>query len=76
MKSKKEEIVDAFIKHLIAISGAPGKILSDNGGEFYNDLFRELGEQFNTRPQLNPHGQMALLNVTMQSWEKWFINYC
>ena len=48
VKSKrKEEIVDAFIKHWIAIFGAPGKILSDNGGEFNNDLFRELGEQFN-----------------------------
>ena len=44
---RKEEIVDAFIKHWIAIFGAPGKILSDNGGEFNNDLFRELGEQFN-----------------------------
>ena len=48
VKSKrKEEIVDAFIKHWIAIFGAPGKILSDNGGEFNNDLFHELGEQFN-----------------------------
>ena len=44
---KKEEIVDAFTKHWIAIFGAPGKILSDNGGEFNNGLFRELGEQFN-----------------------------
>ena len=44
---KKEEIVDTFIKHWIAIFGAPGKILSGNGGEFNNDLFHELGEQFN-----------------------------
>ena len=44
---KKEEVVDAFIKHWIAIFGAPGTILSDNGGEFSNDLFHMLGEQFN-----------------------------
>ena len=47
-KSKnKEEVVDAFIMHWIAIFGASGKILSDNGGEFSNHLFHVLGEQFN-----------------------------
>ena len=34
IKSKKKEIVDAFIKHCVSIFGAQGKILSDNGGEF------------------------------------------
>ena len=29
---KKEEVVDAFIKHWIAIFGAPATIFSDNGG--------------------------------------------
>ena len=47
VKSKKKDVIDAFIKHWITILGAPGKILSDNGGEFSNDLFHMLGEQFN-----------------------------
>ena len=55
VKSKrKEEIVDAFIKHWIAIFGGPGKILSDSGGEFNNDLFRELGEQLKIVIMLTP----------------------
>ena len=51
---KKEEVVDAFIKHWIAIFGAPGMILSDNGGEFSNDLFHMLGEQFNINVKTTP----------------------
>ena len=47
MSKKREEVVDAFIKHWIAIFGAPGTILSDNRGEFSNDLFHVLGQQFN-----------------------------
>ena len=47
VKSKKREEIDAFIKYWIAIFGAPGTILSDNGGEFSNNLFHVLGEQFN-----------------------------
>ena len=43
---QKEEIVDTFIKHWIAVFGAPGVILSDNGGEFNNSLFLII-EQFN-----------------------------
>ena len=42
----KKEIVDAFIKHSIAISAAPGKILSDNGGEFNYSLLLNMAEQF------------------------------
>ena len=45
MKSKKkEEIAEAFINNWIAIFGAPKIILSDNGGEFNNELLRELCE--------------------------------
>ena len=48
IKSKrKEDIVDSLFKHWIAIFGPPRTILSDNGGEFNNNVFRELGEQFN-----------------------------
>ena len=32
-----------------ALFGAPGQILSDNGGEFNSDDFRIMGEQLNTR---------------------------
>ena len=45
---RKEEIVDTFIKHWIAVFEAPGVILSDNGGEFNNSLFLNMTEQFNT----------------------------
>ena len=48
------ELVDAFIKHWIAIFGAPGTIFSDNGGEFSNDLFHDLGEQFNINVKTTP----------------------
>ena len=44
---KKEELVGKFINNWIIIFGAPGKILSEHGGEFNNHLFRKLGEQFN-----------------------------
>ena len=43
----KEEIVDTFSKHYIAIFGAPDMTLSDNGGEFNNRLFLNMAEQFN-----------------------------
>ena len=51
---KKEEVADVFIKHWIAIFGAPGTILSDNGGEFSNDLFHVLDEQFNINVKTTP----------------------
>ena len=41
---KKEEIAEAFINNWIPIFGAPKIILSDNGGEFNNELLRELCE--------------------------------
>ena len=44
---RKGEIADSSIKHWIVVFGAPGVILSDNGGEFNNSLFLNMGEQFN-----------------------------
>ena len=44
----KEIIIEKFFMHWIALFGCPSKILSDNGGEFNNELMRELGEQLNT----------------------------
>ena len=61
VKSKKtDEVVDAFIKHWIAIFGAPGTILSDNRGEFSNELFHVLGQQINKckNNTRSLHGQM------------------
>ena len=50
VKSKRqEEIVDIFIKHWIAIFGAPGMIISDNGGEFNSTLFTNMAE-LNVKP--------------------------
>ena len=43
----KEIIVDNFFKHWVAIFGCPEKILSDNGREFNNGLFREMAELLN-----------------------------
>ena len=45
----KDVIVAAVLKIWISVFGCPGKILSDNGGEFSNDDFREMGEKLNTR---------------------------
>ena len=38
----KEEIVDQFFINWIKIFGVPKKLLSDNGREFNNELFREM----------------------------------
>ena len=44
---QKEVIIDKIFKHWIAIFGTPNLFLSNNGGEFNNELFREMGEQLN-----------------------------
>ena len=41
-------IVDAVMRHWIALFGAPRKFLTDNGGEFNNEEFRSMCENFNT----------------------------
>ena len=58
---QKEKIVDAFIKHWIAIFGAQDMILSDNGGEFTNSLSLNMANSLILlwkQLQKNPHGQM------------------
>ena len=44
---QKEVIIDKILKHWIGIFGTPNLFLSNNGGEFNNELFREMGEQLN-----------------------------
>ena len=43
----KEVIIDKVFKHWMALFGTPNLFLSDNGGEFNNDVFRKMGEQLN-----------------------------
>ena len=44
---RKEVIIDKIFKHWIALFGTPKLFFSDNGGEFNNYIFREIGEQMN-----------------------------
>ena len=44
---QKEIIIDKIFKHRTAIFGTPNLFLSENGGKFNNELFREMGEQLN-----------------------------
>ena len=43
----KEVIIDLIFKHWIALFGAPNRFLSDNGGEFSNELYKEMAELLN-----------------------------
>ena len=46
--SKQTEVlIDKIFKHWISIFGTPEIFLSDNGGEFNNVTFCEIGEQLN-----------------------------
>ena len=48
IKSKNASvIVEAVMRYWIALFGAPKKFLTDNGGEFSNNEFRSMGENFN-----------------------------
>ena len=44
---QKEVVIDKIFKHWSSIFGTPKLFLSDNGGEFSNDIFCEMGEQLN-----------------------------
>ena len=44
---QKEVIIDKIFKHWIGIFETSNLFLSDIGGEFNNELFRETGEQLN-----------------------------
>ena len=46
---RREVVVDAVLKIWVSIFGSPKKILSDNGGEFNNEDFNEMGEKLNTK---------------------------
>ena len=55
VKSKqKEEIVKAIFRIWITLFGPPNEILSDNGGEFNNDLLRDLSDQLNVFIRTTP----------------------
>ena len=41
---RHDVVIESVFKHWITLFGAPKKILSDNGSEFNNQVFRELGE--------------------------------
>ena len=44
---RHDVVIESVFKHWIALFGAPKKILSDNGSEFNDKVFRELGELLN-----------------------------
>ena len=46
---KKETIVNAILKQWVSIFGTPQSILSDNGGEFDNQLLRDIAELLDTK---------------------------
>ena len=50
----KEEIADKFCTMWISLFGAPKQILSDNGGEFNNELALQLGELLGIRVNMTP----------------------
>ena len=55
VKSKqKEEIVKAICTIWITLFGPPNDILCDNGGEFNNDLLRDLSDQLNVFARTTP----------------------
>ena len=45
---EKEEIIDKIFRHWVALFGCPRKVLSDNGGEFNNELFCDTAQLLNT----------------------------
>ena len=44
---RKEVIIDNLFKHWRALFGTPKMFLSNNGGVFNNEDFRQMGEQIN-----------------------------
>ena len=45
---RMDVIVEAVLKFWVALFGTPARFLTDNGLEFGNDEFREMGEKLNT----------------------------
>ena len=50
----KEMIVCRIFQHWIAYFGVPGKIHSDCGGEFSNEMFREMNEKLGIETSTTP----------------------
>ena len=48
---RQETIVEGIFKHWVSIFGAPRRLLSDNGNEFNNNVFRSMGELLNAEVQ-------------------------
>ena len=40
-------VLNKFLQHWVSLYGSPRKVLSDNGGEFNNEQFRDMEESFN-----------------------------
>ena len=50
IRSKDPGIVlNKFLQHWVSLYGSPRKVLSDSGGEFNNEQFRDMAESFNIR---------------------------
>lgn len=48
VKTKKSsEIINSFIHTWLSVHGPPRRVFSDNGGEFNNEEFRDMAENFN-----------------------------
>ena len=45
----KDIVVDQILKQWVSVFGCPQGIMSDNGGEFDNELLRDVGELLNTQ---------------------------
>ena len=58
---KPETILHNVMRHWISYFGRPGKIWTDVGGEFNNDIIRQLGETIGTRVETGA-GYSAWMN--------------
>ena len=55
LKTKKaEEVVAAYMNHIYYICGPSKTILSDNGSEFKNNMWKEVFERFRTEHRYTP----------------------
>lgn len=62
-------IIDKLFQHWIAVFGCPRRFLGGNGGEFNNELFRNISELLNVKmPQRkqNHLGPVVLQRHSMQ----------
>ena len=50
----KTAVVKKFLQYWISLFGAPQKVISNNGGEFDSNEFRDLCENFNMTVRTTP----------------------